>query len=254
MDLYQPPKPAIIRASELPKSLADQRGIQVVRNYADRHGVSFDEAAQIIFVQRKKNSGTPGIFVGQHILTTGTLSFPAGTQEGDLVLICHNQSTSTGVTISASGYNVAAAETLWSTGSGYYRTCRWKILTSTDIATPGTLSTIGSYGMVSLQVFRNVTTVTHKELAASLSGATIPLSGFTKAVGSKFVVSVAYERDAANTLALSGFTLVQAPSNGVFTHAAAYLDSASYTNGTAVTWSTTAGNSYQQGADLFEIT
>lgn len=208
---------------------------------------------QLVGFAAQGEDAASGVFVGQHILTTGTLSFPAGTQEGDLVLICHNQSTSTGVTISASGYNVAAAQAQWSTGSGYYRTCRWKILTSTDIATPGTLSTIGASGMVSLQVFRNVTTVTHKELAASVSGSTIPLSGITKAVGSKFVVSVAYERDAANTLALSGFTLMQA-SNGVFTHGAAYLDSASYSNGTAVTWSTTAGNTYEQAADLFEIT
>lgn len=208
---------------------------------------------QLVGFAAQGEDAAPGVFVGQHILTTGTLSFPAGTQEGDLVLICHNQSTSSGVTISASGYNVAAAETQWSTGSGYYRICRWKILTSTDIATPGTLSAIGASGMVSLQVFRNVTTVTHKELAASVSGSTIPLSGITKAVGSKFVVSVAYERDAANTLTLSGFTLLQT-SNGVFTHGAAYLDSASYSNGTAVTWSTTAGNTYEQAADLFEIT
>lgn len=209
---------------------------------------------QLVGFAAQGEDAASGVFVGQHILTTGTLSFPAGTQAGDLVLICHNQSTSTGVTISASGYNVASAQAQWSAGSGYYRICRWKILTSTDIATPGTLSTIGASGMVSLQVFRNVTTVTHKELAASVSGSTIPLSGITKAVGSKFVVSVAYERDAANTLTLSGFTLLQAPSNGVFTHGAAYLDSASYSNGTAVTWSTTAGNTYEQAADLFEIT
>ncbi|MGE0604992.1 MAG: hypothetical protein AB7O46_14530, partial [Xanthobacteraceae bacterium] len=49
-------KPAIIRVSDLPKSLADQRDIHLVRNYADKHGISFDEAAQIIFVRAKKKN------------------------------------------------------------------------------------------------------------------------------------------------------------------------------------------------------
>lgn len=159
-----------------------------------------------------------------------TLTWPAGTQAGDLALLygCGNDD------IAPAGWNTILGVDFSSISGDCYA---WKVLTSTDLA-GNPPQTVPSFGHVILTTFHGPNAVrlgNYGSVSASNSS-TIP--GFTKAQNSVYVLAIQSDRDPATPADWtypSGYTGIYAGYSTYFGSRVSYIPSASYTSGTNIT-------------------
>lgn len=191
-------------------------------------------------------------FIGStnKVLANGanTITLPSGTQVGDLLVVV------------ASDYNIgltsiSGAGATWSTptytpsGNTQYAYGVCGSLTSvtanTNVATECAI----------LLVFRGPTALAYKTESNASTGSTRTAAGFTKAGGSKVILtsSATYGNGITlhQTCSTSGFVSVAGPVNKV-TLDVAYCAAAAYTNGTGIVWSATNGTA--SDAVAYELT
>lgn len=194
-------------------------------------------AAKLLFMMAGGGFG----FVGSTnaVLAAGanSISLPGGTRVGDLlVFICSGVST-TFSSISGAGASWSSRILAPSGNSAYaYGVCGARSSVS--------VSTISSNECGILLVIRGPTALAFKSELNTSSGTTRSTAGFTKAAGSKVVLSysVSLHNGVSDhqACATAGFASLTGPLNNASVDAA-YCLSVNYTSGASITWSGTNG-------------
>lgn len=132
-----------------------------------------------------------------------------------------------------------------------------KILNAADkVANSATFAVNGAASTVMALFYSGVTAATAVSTNTAASGTTLPLSGFTKGVGSKIIMSWASDDYSSATFSAPvGMTVRIAPFLATLNAASAAADmqSAYYTNGATLTWTGFSGVNDQYG-QLIELT
>jgi len=193
-----------------------------------------------------------GISTREAVSASETVSLPVGAAAGDM---CHIfVEFSAAAVTSTSGWSTTS-RTWWYDSSVF-----WKKLSSTDITNGSvTLGTLNSASAITLVVHRGVTTSVLKtdEGTSSSAGTTIALTGYTKAVGCRGILTAVSDRDPDSApTPPAGFASRGGQHATYFTQAIADLvDPSAYTNGAALTWAGMQGTSdYAQHGYVFELT
>lgn len=187
------------------------------------------------------------MFVGISAIyeTSGVKTWPAGAQAGDIAAL---------IAVGLSG-NVSAAGFTSVTGDAFSHgvtSFAYRVLTSGDISSPPSI-TVPNFGHFQIVIYRGPTALAKKTNAQSTT-ASVVVSGFTKALDSKFVLGAAFDREDSGTLpsAPSGFS-TRASARSTYYAAGVYdMTSAAYGGG-SVTFGLIAG-SYSGSGTLLELT
>lgn len=196
-----------------------------------------------------------GFIAENRTVSSGTTSrvttLPVGTAANDLVL-CLIQNASAAATL-PSGFTSMGTGTWPSYGYGWI--IGYKVASAGDITTGSYTATgVETNAPMILMTYRGSTVATlineNDETFAGLTQA-----GFTKAGGSDQIVSLVMDRDhSGNPTVPAGWNSRTATFlSGYFAIRYADIASGSYTNGTAVVWSTFTNGFYQHGW-LVELT
>lgn len=189
-----------------------------------------------------------------YINTTGTgtspLALGSSWQTGDLA-IAFIESYSTYPTIDMPGWTFISSSRANDSPYSYWMQAWYRVLQSSDTKLDFTESSFG----VHLVILRGASKATALSVANTVGGTTLSFSGITKASNSKALLSCVSDRDpgASGITVPTGWTQSGAAS---WTNAyvkSGIINSASYTNGTTITW-TNFGNYYNQMGILLEIT
>ena len=182
------------------------------------------------------------LFIGATGESTATsVTWPAGTAEGDIALIF---SVGTG-SLTGSGLTHMTSTPI----SGSSARTSWKVLTAGDVSS--FTVTVPTYGFYMILVFRGPTTATLKSNAAS-TGASASVSGFTKAAGSQFIVSAGFDRDPSTLDYVTSWEQGAQGQGSYFGMTTSWLASADYDE-TGWTQDLTA-SSYQGCYNAIELT
>jgi hypothetical protein len=188
-----------------------------------------------------ESPSVPAIYIAsQHVdnATAGTTSTfstaLASASAGDLAIVHTNGS---GPSSSPAGWTEAVEYV----GSfyGYYNSVYWKVLTASDISSPGTFSTIAySSHMV---IYRGPLSLVYKTVNENVGG-TVNAPGFTKSTASRGVFISCVDRDPGATVSIaSGFTArISSQSSTYFTTTAG--EAVAYVNGATITCTQGTGN------------
>lgn len=190
--------------------------------------------------------------------TTGSGTSPVslGTPTaGDLAIAFMEMPVNTYPVSYTDGWTLVPSSRVQDTRYGYWACAFYKILQPTD--TNFYFYTDATYGAnVHVLVLRGASAVTCVRTAfADILTSTLSFTGITKAVNSRALVSFVSDRDptASGITAPTGWTQSGAASWTYFYAKSAIIDSASYTNGSTITWTNfTVG--YPQIGILLEVT
>lgn len=191
----------------------------------------------------------PVTFVGSAAVnSTGTtITWPSGTQAGDLAIVSFF-----GSAVAAVSWSGASGPTSLVISTPANAQVYTKTLTSTDISSPPSYTAPnGSYDVA---VYRNGNAITVKNSVSANATATCTMTGFTKSGASSGVLSFLISRSTTNTglTAPSGFANDSGLLSTTFTTGAfASVSPAGYTNGSNPAW-TSISTSFQNGCVLFE--
>ena len=187
--------------------------------------------------------------------TGSTISLPSGWQNGDLAVLfilsaAGGSSPSNSPIVTSTGWSFLGANSRSVNAGLGYTTCAFgRVLQTGDLAPEFTQSSGGAY-MIAI---RNASLSTAIQANNSQTGTTLNFSGFTKNADSKKLLTFITDRDLSNATAPTGWTEHSRAALSYFSIECASINSASYTNGTTVSWTGfTSGGSGQQGI-LLEV-
>lgn len=188
--------------------------------------------------------------------TSTSLSLPSGSSVGDfcVVYVAFQGFVDDNTVTSAGAGTWTKSALLWTT-LGYYSAIFRKTLATGDLAgltLHQPLSPNPSPVIVAVYP-SSVTTLTVKSSTSS-AGSTLTLTGFTRAINSKVVLSFISDRDVGGTATVSGpLTVVTSGDNGVFLSVMADCTVVSRYAGSNVVWSSLSAI-FEQAGYLVELT
>lgn len=180
------------------------------------------------------------------IQTSGVISWPSGTQTGDLAIAIGVGNSS----VSPSGWTTVAGDPVNNAPS--VSSFAFKVLAAADITSPPSIA-VPTNGAFYVAIYRGGTVVTKKATNASTT-ASVVVPGFVKSVSSRRVLAVGHDRDPGiSAVPPSGFTLRASDSSTYFMNALYDVSASSYTDGSSVTFNLVAGSFGGRGT-LLEVT
>jgi hypothetical protein len=199
--------------------------------------------------------GSPGsVFFGASLqINSGTVSFPAGTQAGDIAIFTiiggFVPSFSFGTQVITNNNAIR--------GGARFLNVYTKVLTSGDISSPPTFNTAS--GLIQTAIWRGGTAVDLKSGPTTGTGSTVTATGFTKNTASKLVISFMYDSAPGPTglVLAAGFTKCSTDGindAGVNDDISKFADSDSYVSSANVTWTNLDTGRDSNVTALFEIT
>ena len=194
-----------------------------------------------------------GALWGTQSTTTTPISFPVGTQAGDLAMIMSWGGFASSGSISGGAGGWSADHINW-LNYGYRSSLLWKVLAAGDLAGVNFVS--GSAGSAYVvAVYRGATSLAVKQTNTGGGGSEVPFSGFTKASNSKALVTIMHDRGPSSTPAAPA-EFVRRTGGGAI-HFAAWLadllNTSRYDNGDPLKW-TDAETALDQVGWLLELT
>lgn len=163
------------------------------------------------------------------------VSFPPGTQAGDIAIIFWAYSGPGTISGGAGGWSISSYH--WS-AYGYTSTMAIKVLAAGDLA--GVTVNDGAGGCTLIvAVYRGATAATPKTSFLGASGSTLTIPGFTKSASCKGILNFVQDRDpGSNPVQPSPLIMRAGPGNfGYFAaNVADQLSPASYVSGTDFNW------------------
>lgn len=191
----------------------------------------------------------PVTFVGASAVNSNgtTITWPSGTQAGDLAIVSFF-----GSAVAVVSWSGASGPTSLVTSTPANAQVYTKTLTGTDISSPPSYTVPnGSYDVA---VYRNGNTITVKNSVSANGTATCTMTGFTKSGTSSGVLSFLISRSTTNAglTAPSGFTNDSGLLSTTFTTGAfASVPPIGYTDSSNPAW-TGITTTFQNGCILFE--
>lgn len=171
------------------------------------------------------------------ISTTTTVSWPSGTQSGDLAIAIGAGNS----VFAISGWNTIAGDVLNNLPS--QSTFAWKQLSASDLASPPSI-TVPTNGAYYVLIYRGCDGVIKRSTTASAT-ASATASGFTKDQDSRFIIAVAQDRDPNGALSTppSNFTLRCADISTYFSFGVSDIAASEYDGNsvTATLWASRYG-------------
>lgn len=205
----------------------------------------------------KSGAAPASLFVGAYAAvapsTNFGVSWPAGSQVGDLVFIfVSTGDASTNISGGAGGWT--RSDITW-TNYGYGSCVFHKVLASGDMAGVSlvNITSWGNGAAYLVSTYRGVANASLKSINPGATGTTLGLSGFAKSGSCKGLVTFASDRDKGIGVPPAGFTNRASGEGNYWSVCAADLVAPANYNGTDLTWSGFYSGQDQVGV-LYELT
>ena len=195
-------------------------------------------------------------FVGASVVTaTSTaqaITFPVGTQTGDLAIVMCWAGIADTASISGGAGGWTKNTITW-TNFGYFSSIFYKTLAAGDVG--GVTVNQGNNNAMVILVYRNAAAVSVKATNPGSATTSLSLAGFTKNASCKGVVSIVQDRDPTASFAPPGTFASRALGVGVnfASGGADIVNPSNYVDGTNVVW-TGFVNTFDQVGWLLELT